>query len=303
MLMTLNPYPHGLIAQLLKKGSFHLQGPVGEKVMDKVRHMKMQQRIEDEHRLHILEKYKQGKELCLDDKKRIFHQDYFKEAYRAALAIKEFNKELVHFYITQRYSSKIALLDVGCGLGYFLEACQKECVGELYGVDISPFAVNLATKKGGFHMTEVDIETERLPFESASFDCVWCKNVLEYLRDPAYAFHEIHRVLKSNGELILSTINGESMAQWINNHYGDPALFQNEIFELKTRRDIDHLLIPEFKIETTQSIHGLLQELITSQWIKDTLQQILFSLNQGLLLGITLVVIARKVDHQDDEQP
>ena len=53
-----------------------------------------------------------------------------------------------------------------------------------------------------------DIESEPLPFDSASLDAVIFTEVIEHLwHDPLFALGEINRVLKPRGTLILSTPN------------------------------------------------------------------------------------------------
>lgn len=45
----------------------------------------------------------------------------------------------------------------------------------------------------------------RLPLAAGSFDTVVCLEVLEYVPEPAVALREIHRALRPNGILVLST--------------------------------------------------------------------------------------------------
>jgi 2-polyprenyl-6-hydroxyphenyl methylase/3-demethylubiquinone-9 3-methyltransferase len=46
---------------------------------------------------------------------------------------------------------------------------------------------------------------EPLPFEDASFDAIWCTEVLEHLFDVHRALVELNRVLKPEGLLLLTT--------------------------------------------------------------------------------------------------
>ena len=52
----------------------------------------------------------------------------------------------------------------------------------------------------------VDILSDvmRLPFSSESMELIWCHHVLEQVEDDGMAMRELHRVLKTNGELIIS---------------------------------------------------------------------------------------------------
>src|SRR3954469_5033062 len=48
---------------------------------------------------------------------------------------------------------------------------------------------------------------QRLPFDDAAFDLVWCSEVIEHLEDPAFALNELRRVTKPGGLLLLTTPN------------------------------------------------------------------------------------------------
>ncbi len=55
---------------------------------------------------------------------------------------------------------------------------------------------------------ELNIEFDRLPFDDNSFDAVACCEIIEHLtRDPVWMLGEIHRVLKPEGCLVLTTPN------------------------------------------------------------------------------------------------
>ena len=70
----------------------------------------------------------------------------------------------------------------------------------------------------GYRVTSIDLtpqfaECERvdandgLPFGDESFDLVWCSEVIEHLLRPEHFLHELRRVTRSGGEIILTTPN------------------------------------------------------------------------------------------------
>ena len=105
------------------------------------------------------------------------------------------------------------ILGIGCGDGNFSlllrEASQAE---EVYGVDISPKAVELANTVG-VKTFQTDIDEEPLPFEKDSFDAIFCGEVIEHLLDPDHLLDEIYRILKPGGVAVISTRN---LAAWYN---------------------------------------------------------------------------------------
>jgi glycosyltransferase involved in cell wall biosynthesis/SAM-dependent methyltransferase len=55
-------------------------------------------------------------------------------------------------------------------------------------------------------------EVDRFPYEDESFDTILCCELLEHLQtDPMHMMSEIHRVLKANGTLVLTTPNAVSL--------------------------------------------------------------------------------------------
>lgn len=64
-----------------------------------------------------------------------------------------------------------------------------------------------------------DINKE-LPFETDSFDLIWCSEVIEHLNNPAFTVQELRRVLKPNGIMIITTPNSYFWVQKIMNFFG-----------------------------------------------------------------------------------
>jgi ubiquinone/menaquinone biosynthesis C-methylase UbiE len=52
-------------------------------------------------------------------------------------------------------------------------------------------------------------EAHHLPFDDASFDVVYCRLVLQYLAAPHVAVHEMYRVLRPGGRVVLYDLDGQ----------------------------------------------------------------------------------------------
>lgn len=63
----------------------------------------------------------------------------------------------------------------------------------------------------GVECHAVDIERDRLPFQDSSIDVVLANQVLEHTKDVFWIFHEISRVLRPGGHLILGVPNLASL--------------------------------------------------------------------------------------------
>lgn len=87
------------------------------------------------------------------------------------------------------------VLDVGCGIGDFLDSYPGAV-----GVDINARAVDWCRRKG---LDARQMEVDHLPFDDASFQGVVLDNVLEHVKDPTELLKEIRRVLVPGGRLVV----------------------------------------------------------------------------------------------------
>ena len=93
------------------------------------------------------------------------------------------------------------LLDIGCSLGYFVEAASSRG-WQASGVEISPYASQEARDFG------LDVHTgvlEDVNYPDASFDCVTMWDVLEHVPDPTAHMLEVRRILAPNGIVVIGT--------------------------------------------------------------------------------------------------
>lgn len=114
-----------------------------------------------------------------------------------------------------RFSRRDRVLDLGCGTGTQTLVVGRRC-GEIVGVDVSETAVAQAQQMGAhfegmidakFHCTRV----EQAGFEGDSFDKVCSFCVIEHIPNSQEVLQELHRLLKPNGQLILSADSLETI--------------------------------------------------------------------------------------------
>jgi len=101
--------------------------------------------------------------------------------------------------------STTKLLDVGCGNGYLMNIAKKKAKF-VYGCDISRTAVKEAKRKG-MVVVCADLNSGKLPYADEGLDDVTCIEVIEHVLDPMKLLRDIYRVLKPNGQLVLTTPN------------------------------------------------------------------------------------------------
>jgi 2-polyprenyl-3-methyl-5-hydroxy-6-metoxy-1,4-benzoquinol methylase len=106
------------------------------------------------------------------------------------------------------------IMDLGCGLGYFLNALHKDGSFRPVGVDISEDAVNYV--KQNFGLT-VRRENELGAFTPYSFDAITQWHVLEHVHALNERMQQLKRLLKKDGTLFIAVPNSNS---WDAKHYG-----------------------------------------------------------------------------------
>jgi SAM-dependent methyltransferase len=95
---------------------------------------------------------------------------------------------------------------VGCGTGGLLDWLKKHG-WHVYGVEISKQAAEYGNK---YELNIFNGELIEAKYPSAFFDVVVINQVLEHLYDPKKTLKEIHRILKTDGTLIVGVPNIDS---------------------------------------------------------------------------------------------
>jgi ubiquinone/menaquinone biosynthesis C-methylase UbiE len=99
------------------------------------------------------------------------------------------------------------ILDIACGGGALsLKIAEKGC--EVYGIEISEGAINGAKRLAEREEIACEFKignAEDLPYPDRYFDKVICSSSLEHFKDDIKALKEMHRVLKPNGSVVLTT--------------------------------------------------------------------------------------------------
>lgn len=93
------------------------------------------------------------------------------------------------------------MLDVGCGDKPYQALFAPHVIRHV-GVEFGETFE--ASENAQRSQAEFTYDGRRLPFENASFDTVLCTQVLEHVPEPAALMHEMARVLKPSGRLILT---------------------------------------------------------------------------------------------------
>jgi len=105
------------------------------------------------------------------------------------------------------------ILDVGCGRA--IDGARLwEKGAQVVGLEPSQVMIGRAKKHLGKSNAQVALAQgigENLPFKSHSFDKVMCKGALDHFLSPSKTTEEIARVLKPEGQMIISIANFNSL--------------------------------------------------------------------------------------------
>ncbi|VVB75993.1 Ubiquinone biosynthesis O-methyltransferase [Candidatus Tiddalikarchaeum anstoanum] len=141
-----------------------------------------------------------------------FFEDYYKkgkdawEIFTNKIRAEKFYERVkkTKSYLNSLDNKKLRILDVGCGEGFFSKELGYD---NIIGIDVS-FQAAIRAKNS---IEKVFVgNAVKLPFKDESFDVVLCMETL-YYHDKNLMMHELHRVIKKNGHLILSLGNKDNI--------------------------------------------------------------------------------------------
>ncbi len=102
------------------------------------------------------------------------------------------------------------LLDVGCGLGFFVKRISNFPKWDVFGYEISPAAVDFAKNKLGLKNIFCG-KVEDSNFKKQSFDIITLWDVIEHIPDSSPLLSYLHSILKNDGILFMHTPNVKVM--------------------------------------------------------------------------------------------
>ena len=100
------------------------------------------------------------------------------------------------------------LLDVGVGYGFFLQLVEKDYgVKDIFGMDPFPDSIEIASRHTSARIERGDINDDKWPFDSRSFDIITSFDVVEHLVDPSAFFRKAGDYLGDGGLVLVTTPN------------------------------------------------------------------------------------------------
>jgi ubiquinone/menaquinone biosynthesis C-methylase UbiE len=155
--------------------------------------------------------------------------DYIMEDPREAmrLELKVDPSAWVQKYLARRVRAGAQILSVGCGPGVILrEVCALDTSIRATGLDISDERVLEAKQRNreNAQATFLCGDAQTMDFAPNSFDLVYSRMLLEYLKNKEGAVSEMVRVCKRGGTVLLQDLDGQLL--W---HYPEDPVVQGTV--------------------------------------------------------------------------
>ncbi|MDP9311244.1 MAG: class I SAM-dependent methyltransferase [Chloroflexota bacterium] len=128
------------------------------------------------------------------------------------------DEELLRYYLPllQPYCTpNSSILDLGCGTGLFLQILREAGYQQVYGVDISRFALKKTNNDSGNQSVWCQDLQSTLAAQDQQFDCIVLLDVIEHIETPALLLREIARALKPGGITFITTPNANSILRYL----------------------------------------------------------------------------------------
>jgi len=106
-----------------------------------------------------------------------------------------------------------AVLDLACGTGRWLQKVLERGIDCGVGVDSSDAMLRIAGKKTSVQARLIQGDCVNLPLPSHFFDLLICSFALAHIRDLQKMIRECVRVMKADGEVIVSDLHPEAFAR------------------------------------------------------------------------------------------
>ena len=135
------------------------------------------------------------------------YEGYGRNDYLSPITIKRYHELLDKL---EKFRKTNRILDVGCGIGYFLEVA-KERGWEVYGTEYTDRAIEICEEKG---ITMKQGKLDPTDFEPESFDVITSFEVLEHINNPIEENLNFYKLLRKGGLVYLTTPNFNSLLRY-----------------------------------------------------------------------------------------
>lgn len=135
------------------------------------------------------------------------YSKYGRNDYLSPITIKRYEELLDQF---EKYRKLGKILDVGCGIGYFLEVAKKRG-WEVYGTEYTDQAVSICRDKG-ISMEQGILDPSN--YDLDSFDVITSFEVIEHINNPLEELANFYSLVRPGGLVYITTPNFNSLLRY-----------------------------------------------------------------------------------------
>lgn len=136
-----------------------------------------------------------------------YYRNYGVNQYLSPITIKRYN-ELLDKFEPYRKTNKI--IDIGCGIGYFLEEAKKRG-WEVYGTELSEKSAEICNAKG-INTYKGFLDSKN--YEPEMFDVITSFEVIEHINYPLKELKYFNDILRKGGLVYITTPNFNSLLRY-----------------------------------------------------------------------------------------
>jgi 2-polyprenyl-3-methyl-5-hydroxy-6-metoxy-1,4-benzoquinol methylase len=136
-----------------------------------------------------------------------YYKNYGINNYLSPITIKRYNQILDKLEV---YRKTNKLLDVGCGIGFFLVEAKKRG-WEVYGTELSEASAKICSEKGILIQNGI-LNSEN--YSPESFDVITSFEVIEHINNPIPDLRNFYTILRKGGLVYITTPNFNSLLRY-----------------------------------------------------------------------------------------
>lgn len=161
----------------------------------------------------------------------------------------------------------IQLLDLGCGDGRLCPFWKELTGAEVYGLELSPKAVENAQHRYKF-INYKQGDATQTGYDKNMFDVVICQEVIEHIEDQKDLINECSRILKTGGYLVLTTPNKYYFDRRKGGNYS-----KQPIENIIDKATLVQLLASDFKLHSYETLiyakgdYGIYKRITNRYWL------------------------------------
>jgi 2-polyprenyl-3-methyl-5-hydroxy-6-metoxy-1,4-benzoquinol methylase len=160
--------------------------------------------------------------------------------------------DLMMARLRQFNQRNVTFLDVGCSTGRELRLAQAMGFA-VTGLDYSKWAAELCARLG-FETRHGSLLGQ---WEKAEvFDVIHCSHTIEHVPDPVAYLREMHRLVKSGGQLMMAFPNYASFPRWVLREKWGPWCLDSHLWQFTAAQMCRLLRQQGFTIFTCRTLHG-----------------------------------------------